>query len=439
MYPLVADPIPGPSAWLEVGMPSGQLVRIKDGYGFRYQSDEQLASQLPDLRLPRMNEAARAAFRAVLDYEKPPGNGSLVDFLALAEARGFCTHPSDWLPAFDDDPQHPQLYQPWVDWLSENGLTPFHEGNRLTAENWDRWKPKPRLGAFARMLRDDQRSASDLLMAVGQLQPAGTRLALLGQINAGGSFYGNYPRQVPMLRYFLADRSAKIRTVAEEKLKNMNGLETEAAYADELAKHLRVGDGSVTYSEPPAPHTQPYSRHFACTTFDLLAKAINLSPHELARQSDLARLGSDFISLATRTGDVETRSIIASRMLEEFPRDQIPLNMFREVARPLWERGLRAQFDSEYPNSVLDFPGVKAGSLDIALARQIKHYSGMAPSVIQECETGKLPVNNMYDPLRILALVASRDAASELLQEARAAGIAENNPRLTMLKFNLAL
>jgi len=421
-------------------MPSGQLVRLKDGYGeFRYQADGQLASQLPELRLPRMNEAARAAFRAVLDHEKPTGNGSLVDFLALAEARGFCAHPSDWLPAFDDDPQHPQLYQPWVDWLSENGLTPFHEGNSLTAENWDRWKPRPRLRAFARMLREDQQSCFDLLMAVGPSQPAGTRLALLGEINAGGAFYGNFPRQVPMLRYFLADRSAKIRAAAEEKLKNMNGLETEEAHADELAKHLRVGDGSVTYREPPAPHTQPYSRHFACTTFDLLAKAIGLGSHDLARQSDLAKLGSDFMLLITLTGDVETRSIVTSRMLEQFPPDHIPSHAFREVARPLWERGLRAQFDSEYPSSVLEFPSAKAGSLDIALIRQIKHYSRMTPSVVQERERGELPVNNMYDPLRILALVASKDAASEMLQEARTAGIAESNPRLTMLKFNIAL
>jgi hypothetical protein len=381
-----------------------------------------------------MSAAARAVFEAVLDYEKPTGNGSLVDFLALAEARGFCAHPSDWLPAFDNDPRHPQLYQPWVDWLSENGLTPFHEGNSLTVENWDRWKPKPRLGAFARMLREDQQSSFDLLMAVGPSQSAGTRLALLGEINAGGAFYGNYPRQVPMLRYFLTDRSAKIRAAAEDKLKNMNGQETEEAHAEELAKHLRVGDGSVTYKEPPA-----HSRNFACTTFDLLAKAINLSPHDLARQSDLGRLGSHFLLLITQTGDVETRSIVASRMLEEFPPDHIPTRMFRDVARPLWERGLRAQFDSVYPSSVLEFPGAQAGSLDIALIRQIKHYPGMAPSVTQELETGTLPINNMYDPLRILALVASRDAANELLQEARAAGIAENNPRLTMLKFNMAL
>lgn len=421
-------------------MSNGQLVRIKNGIGeFRYKADAQLASQLPELRLPRMNEAARAAFRSVLDYEKPPANGSLVDFLALAEARGFCAHPFDWLPAFDNDPRHPLLYQPWVDWLSEKELTPFHEGNNLTIENWDQWKPKPRLQAFRKLLREDQQSAFGLLMSVGPSQPAGTRLALLGEIDAGGSFYGNYPRQVPVLQYFLADRSAKIRAAAEEKLKNMNGLETEEAHAAELAKHIKVSGASVTYKTPPAPDTHPYSINFRCTTFDLLANAVGLASHDLARLSDLKELGSDFMMLLVMTGDVETRSIVASRMLEEFPPDHIPTHLFRGVAPPLWERGLRAQFKSEYSSSVFDFLGAKVGTLHISLVRQIKHYARMVPSVTQELDSGKLPVNEAYDPLRILALVASKDAAEELLQEARAAGIAEDNPRLTMLKFNMAL
>jgi hypothetical protein len=399
----------------------------------------QLASQLPDLGLPRMNEAARAAFRSVLDYQKSASNGSFVDPLALAEARGFCAHPSDWVPAFDNDPQHPLLYQPWVDWLSENGLTPFHEGNKLTSKNWDHWKPRPRLHAFRKLLREDQQTAFGLLMTVGPSQPAATRLALLEAIDAGGSFHGNYPRQVPMLQYFLADHSAKIRTAAEQKLKNMNGLETEAAHAAELAKHIKVSDGGVTYRTPPAPNTRPLSINFSCTTFDLLANAVGLGPHDLARLSDLEELGSNFLMLLVLTGDVETRSIVASRMLERFPPDHIPIRLFGGVAPPLWERGLRAQFKSEYPSSVLDFLGAKAGTLDMSLVRQIKHYARMVPSVIQELDSGELPVNEMYDPLRILALVASRGAAGELLREARAAGIAEGNPRLTMLKFNMAL
>lgn len=417
-------------------MSNGQLQRISGAY---HRADAQLASRLPDLRLPRMNEAARAAFRAVLDCERPPGNGSLMDFLALAEARGFCGHPADWVPAFDDDPYLPPLYQPWVDWLSEHGLTRFHDGNWLTEDNWDRWKPRPRLRAFRKLLRETPQAAADLLMTMAPSQPAAIRLALLGEIDAGGAFYGNYPRQVPMLRFFLADPSARIRAAAEEKLARMNGLQTEAAHAAELARHIEVSGGRVTYGTPPAPHTSPWSVQYSCTTFDHLAAALGLSPRDLARQADLEGLGSNFLSLLVGTGDVESRAIVAARMLEAFPPDQIPIRLFRGVERPLWERGLRAFFRSEYSGSVEEFLGPEIGTLSPAQMPQLLFYERLDQSVINELEAGTLPVNIRYDPLRALGLVLRKDAAQEALNRAVSLGMKADSPRLTMLKFNMAL
>lgn len=417
-------------------MSNGQLQQVSGAY---HRADAQLASRLPSLRLPLMNDAARAAFRAVLEYEKPPGNGSLMDVLALAEARGVCGHPADWVPAFDDDPYLPTLYQPWVDWLSEHGLTRFHDGNWLTRENWDRWKPRPRLRAFRKLLRETPQAAFELLRTMAPSQPAATRLALLGEIDAGGAFYGNYPRQVPMLEFFLADPSARIRTAAEEKLARTNGFLTEEAHAAELAKQIVVGGGAVTYGTPPAPHASPWSIHYSCTTFDHLAAALGLSPRDLARQADLEGLGSNFLSLLVGTGDVETRAIAAARMLEAFPPDQIPIRLFRGVERALWERGLRAFFRSEYSGSVEEFLGPEIGTLSPAQMRQLLFHERLEQSVVNEIEAGTLPVNIRYDPFRALGLVLRKDAAREILDRALSLGMKAANPRLTMLKFNLAL
>lgn len=76
-------------------MGEGQLVITKyedpeHGTVFLKSVDEELAARLPDLRLPRIGERARAAFRAILAYEKPSANGSVVDVLHLTEARGYC-------------------------------------------------------------------------------------------------------------------------------------------------------------------------------------------------------------------------------------------------------------------------------------------------------------------------------------------------------------
>jgi len=63
----------------------------------------------------------------------------------------------------------------------------------------------------------------------------------------------------------------------------------------------------------------------------------------------------------------------------------------------------------------------------------------MKRSITAERSEGKGPKYVGDDPLRLLAVVASKDAAAELLDEARSAGALEDNPRLAPLKFNLQL
>jgi hypothetical protein len=426
------------------GMFDGKLESIRMrhkefGYIFIYKADTHLASQLPELSVPRMTDAARAAFRAVLKYEVPPANSSLFDFLGLAEARGFCVHPSDWVPNPDKDPNHMPLYQPWSDWLSENYHTPFHRGNSLNSENWHRWKPSPRLWAFRALLAHNPQAALELLKKVAPTETAASRLALLGEVNVGGSFYGNGPGQVPIVKFFQADRSAKIRAAADEELKRMEGLETEEAHAVELAKHLALIDGKVRYKVTPEPQTSPFSVNYHCATFDLLAKAMELHPHDLARHSDFKELGSNFVSLLVRTGDIETRSIFASRMLEQCPPEEIAFWLFRGVPRPLWERGLFATFKSNYYCSVQEFLGRETGTLDMSQMHELSCFKYWEQSVIDELEKGKLPVNTSYDPLRALGLVVNKHAANSIIDRAITLGMKADHPRLTMLRFNLAL
>jgi hypothetical protein len=218
----------------------------------------------------------------------------------------------------------------------------------------------------------------------------------------------------------------------------MNGLETEEAHAAELAKHIKVEGGTVTYRiAPELPH--PFWENWCCTNFDALAEALGLRPQEFARQSDLEVLGFLFISLVATTGDVETRSIVASRMLDTARPDRLPLSLLGGVERPLWERGLRATFKSNYWNVVQEFLGPETGTLNPLQMRELACFDSLKGSVITELETGKLPVNTSYDPLRAVALSVDKAAAEEALEEALSLGMKIDNPRLTMLKFNLAL
>ena len=427
----------------------GQILKIKHrhpefGSIFTNAVDEALAARLPPLRLPPMPDSARAAFRALLDYEKPPANGSLVDVLQLVEARGYSAHPCDWIPDYSWQyaGRHPRLYQPWVDWLSEQRVTKFHQGNTLTAGNARRWSAGQRSRAVVKMIRDGRRDGFEAAKRFASTQPASIRAELAGACYAWGSFDGSYPWQTPLLVYFLDDRAEKVRAIAARNLEKMGSFTTAESYARQIADHLVVTADRVAYRDPPEASGMSFHlfKEFACVTFDILAAALGLAPVELARRADLEDVGKQLMSLAARTGDVEVRSMFATRTLDEGKGgEHIPLILFEGVSPELWERGLRAMMASPYANSVQEYLGSRTGTMDRATMREwyCSHY--ITQTVTAEIERGDLPVNIALDHLRLLGKVVDKAAAAEVLDEALAAGIKSDNPRLTMLKLNLAL
>lgn len=428
-------------------MSDGQLVKTKYrhpefGNIFLKSVDEDLAARLPELRLPRMDEQARAAFRAILAYEAPPSNRSLVDFLQLAEARGYCAHPCDWTPDYDwrFAGAHPQLYQPWVNYLSQEGLTKFHRGNSITPENCRRFSLGQRRGPIKALIRKGRHNNFAGIKAIAQAQPASIRAALADSIYAWGSFDGCYPWQVPLIEYFLEDKSDKVRAIARAKMDKVGEFATEHAYARKLAGEITVTPDTVRYTVPPEPNRYPFFRDFACVSFDAMAEALGLSPTELAQRADLDGLGKELMPLAAEGGDIEVRSILAKRLLDRGTGgEHLSLTLFEGLAQPLWEGGLQAMFNSPYIFSVQDYLGSETGTLNSSKMREWSAYEYMPVSVTNELQKRKLPVNKSYDPLRVLGMVVNKKAAQQVIDEALALGMILDNPRLTMLKFNLAL
>jgi len=84
-------------------MPKGEIVKFKFGsreFGIvsMHRADERLQSELPELALPPMNEAARAAFMAVLEYEKPPANDRWPTFSLWLRRAAFPLIPPTGFP-----------------------------------------------------------------------------------------------------------------------------------------------------------------------------------------------------------------------------------------------------------------------------------------------------------------------------------------------------
>lgn len=422
-------------------MALGELLRekVRGGRGaYRWFADEPLANALPSLGITRMTEEARSRFREILAIEKPCTDDALEDCLALAEARGFCADPRDYLPDFKVPARHLPLYQPWVDWLSEHQFTPQHPGNTLTAENWPKWTPGAMASAFTALARRNRQAAYDLVFNHCTEMPVGHRAALLQSLNAGGSFSGCYPWQVPMIRYFLNDRTAKVRDMARAKLDAMEGLETEESHAQFLAQHLTVENGRIRYKIRQEPHSSPFWRHWHSTSIAALADALRLTPVQLAYGAEIDYLDWQFKWLAHQTGSIEVRTIMARRSLAMTDGKSSFVEM-RDLDRKLWERGLEAVFQSHYWNTVQRYLGSERGYLTPAQMHRMSAFQSLVSSVTLQLKKRKLPVNICYDPLRVVAFSVGKEAAGEALEQALALGMKPDDRRLTMLYFNLAL
>jgi hypothetical protein len=407
-----------------------------------------IASQMPSLGLPYMPENGRAAFRSVLEFECPSGNGSVESILYFAEARGYCAHPCDWVPSSEGDQQFPKRYQPWASWLADNGYTPYYVGVPLTAQNFDSWKPNDLADAFRQLRRSDRNAADHLFATLGAKLPPNVRMKLVRAIVSGGMFHGLHPDDVPTIRQCLTDRDAKIRAYAEEVLKEMKGLETKEDHAIFLSQYFQV-NGTKTTAPPghdtdrlkiiisPHFHEGRVMRNCLSTNLDTLSSVLGITAEEFVRGFDLDDLKLDLSLLVMSTENEVARKRLALRLAEA--GKNCPRGLFNDVGPDLWQMALEINLQSEYASTVFDFLGPKAGSLDLATIRRMKPFPRMMPSILNETATGNRPKVNVYDPLRIFGLVANKDAATELMDMAISAGMNEKNPRLTMLKLNLAL
>lgn len=407
-----------------------------------YAVDDDLAAILPVLALPAMNSTARAAFRELLAYEAPRANGPLGDVLQFIEARGYTVHPGDWIPQFGwtYGGNHPIIYQPLVDYLSEHGFTRFHQGNTITVANCRRFSANQRSLAFRRHLYSGDPAAEVTSREILAALPPGERAKMLREIDTHGSYGACRTWQRRLLEDLLGDEAAVVRKVAQEQLDRCAHWLDETQAAKRIASHLVVTDTTVTWREPPDYLGGFLLDEFRFASFSALAGALDLTPHQLAERAEITALGSNFKLLASLSGMDEVRIILAKRALDEgLGGESIPLGWFKGADPALWRRGLEALKASAYVNSVQEFLGDKTGTMPANEMLAWRDFRFMQMSVIRELETGELPINKSYDPLRYLAKIVDKEAAQIILDEAIALGMSTDNPRLTMVKLNLAL
>lgn len=311
------------------------------------------ARSMPDLGLPTMGDAARTTFLNIIQHEDIEADSSLNDVVQLAAARGFVTHPSDWVPQPSDYPSYPVLYQLWAIWLAENGYTPLSAGVPLTAENFSRFPRRARNQAFRRLYERDRDAAYDLLKRLAGKAPATVRLELMGELGGGASFSGDYPSDLQILEYFLNDKLEKVRQHCRERIQLMYGLETAEAHARFIARHFEIRSGQIVRLPPEAPAfglthrlSDSLYRNFECTTIDALAAELKVNPAEVVAMWGDEQTAQKLEHLIVRSDNLEARSALAQRFLEQ-GKECVP-RLLRGCTRELWERAISLQMRSPY-------------------------------------------------------------------------------------------
>jgi len=401
---------------------------------------------LPDLSLPVMPDAARQMFRATLkDFDQHGLSERLLGFVA---SRGFVAHPLDWMPK-GATTEAPDVYAPWVDWVARREADHVMPDDRLSAENWEAFFPAARRSELSRMRVHDPAAARALLEAKAGGEPAEARLRLIQVMQTNLQ-----PDDRPYLETLCGDRSGKVKSLAAHLLARLGvgvGDDTEKAAAnDELADFIEARKSLILRKRKLAPRalkTAAQERRRAslfelCTLRDLAGR---LETDE-AGFVEAWTFGTDddvdaaLIALAARTASdaalpVMMKSVIAAGsdalahaaplIARLSPADGLTLQM---AALKTLDSDRLDTFQAHAPS----FSALDTG--DLATLPIVKTLLKDAART----ETA----GNLYrleKSVRLIAFLARREAAGDLVERLVASGLSPAEPCLNPLRLNAAL
>lgn len=401
---------------------------------------------LPDLSLPVMPDAARQVFRATLkDFDQHGLSERLLGFVA---SRGFVAHPLDWMPK-GATTEAPDVYAPWVDWIARREADQAMPEDRLSAENWDAFFPAARRSELSRMRVHDPEAARTLLAAKAGGEPAEVRLRLIQimQTNLQAD-------DRPYLETLLGDRSGKVKSLAAHLLARLGvgiGDDAEKAAAhEELAEFLEAKKSLILRKRKLAPRalkTAAQERRRAAL-FELCIL------RDLAGRLDTDEAG--FIEAWTFGADDDVDALLVTLVARTASDAVLPVMMKCMIAAgrdalahaaPLIARlspsdGLTLQMAAlkTLDSDMLDTFQAHAPSFS-ALTTEDLASLPIVKTLLRD-GAGTENAGNRYrleKAVRLIAFLARREAAGDLVERLVGAGLSPAEPCLNPLRLNAAL
>lgn len=398
---------------------------------------------LPRLGLPTLPEALASLFRAALRQAASDG-ASRMRVIRLVAARGFVSHPLDWMPSASSD-DAPPVYAPWIDWQSGgSGDAAGPALGELTIETWHDFTPTARRLALADIRRIDPTRARALLEGKAAGEPAETRLPLIELLRVNLS-----ADDVPYLQSLAADRSGKVKQLAARLLARIGqttGGSEKHAEAIELAEFLEKGRAGLlrrrTVYTPRGlkSHAQVQRRaelFDACQLVEL-AGALETGEEELIANWQLgSQRDADraFAAMAAASG---SDAAVASLGLRLFDAGDLAalLYLLPRLGEGERRRFLKAALSggTAQRHFLRSIPETGAGTFGRDDLMGSRLYKELRAAVAGQVAKGGHNLD--FDDLGFLATASAADA---ILADLTSLGLGTVDPSLALLRLNAAL
>ncbi|MBV8768484.1 MAG: hypothetical protein JO094_06260 [Hyphomicrobiales bacterium] len=400
---------------------------------------------LPRLGLRVILETERARFRRVLAHKTGAVTGHAVtSFMA---ARGFAPHPADWLPSPGND-ETAEVFTPWLDWVRGEPEAP--PDLAMTLETYDSFPFASRCAALAARRRSDPDAARAIIAAKARTEPAERRNKLVAILETKLSVDDG-----EFLASLATDRSERVQELARTLLARLGRVSGEDALATELAAMMTLGKigllrrrSRVTMT-PLKTSAQEARRRELLGRVSLksLSDALGATDTQLLEASPVGKadvLGA-FARMIAKTGSDAACERLLELVLEdkEFPLAEALALVRRR--RPAQARAVAPrilQRDDRFFATTLAFVG-PVGEVTLAALTASPSFSALlrAMETARGAEDAKRTeaTRLVESGLDRLGVLASPEAASEIMARLAAMGLSAADPKLDMLQLNAAL
>ncbi|MBL7238868.1 DUF5691 domain-containing protein [Komagataeibacter rhaeticus] len=379
-------------------------------------------------------------------------------FVRMLARRGWCVYPSDWMPRAKEGV--PAAYAPWQDWMAAVAAgapaVPIAPAGPLNAENWDAYGTATRGVAFALLRASDPTAARTLLESRLADARAEERLHLLGLFGHNLS-----PADIPFLQATAAaDRAPKVREMATNLLVRLGYGgevdETAAELADCFSMQPETPGSDRLVPVPRAIKTdagmkvaaaQAARRRklFSVVTLSAFAAALHLSVEELIRRvvgrDDHNGLVADLIEMVMKGGS----DAIVATLVEAWLATGCAQTSFYVVGCERMAARVSVAQRLDMARAALVTAGGSFGqALSISqgwegMDNLMDTPAGRTLLVLPGQEGARLDSTEHAAELLALGVLATPAAARMALAALEQAGLPATDPRLDMLKLNIAL